>query len=286
MLYFRLLRFKHYLKNFYIFMPAFFGGRILEESIALNSLIAFVLFSLTASSIYIFNDIQDVEEDRRHPEKRKRPIAAGEISIGQATLVGIALAIIALGGAFWFEPNLAYVLLIYFLLNLAYSWRLKQIAILDIAIVSLGFILRIEAGHVVTGIELSQWLVMMVFLLSMFQAMAKRLDDLVLLKEQATESRKSINGYNNEFLRIGLSIFSAVLLVCYILYISSPENVERLGNSSYYTTLPVILGVLRYLQVIYVFKHSYDPVKILLKDRFLQLVFLFWIASFVALLYV
>ncbi len=286
MLYYRLLRVNHYVKNLYVFMPAFFGGQLLDPAMAWGSLVAFLLFSLTASSIYIINDLRDREEDRKHPEKKHRPIAAGKISPNRALFIALGLIIVSLVLAFVYERNLALVLGLYFIMNLAYSYRLKHIAILDISIVSLGFILRIEAGHMVTGIELSQWLVMMVFLLSMFQAMAKRLDDLVILDENAVISRKSIDGYNTEFLRIALSIFSAVLLVCYILYITAPENLMRLGEYAYYTLFPVLLGVLRYLQVMYVYKRSYNPVKILLTDRFLQLVFLLWIASFAALIYV
>jgi len=286
MTYLKLLRVNNYLKNFYLFMPAFFSGRILEASIALNSLGAFLLFSAMASAIYIFNDTMDVKEDRQHPEKKNRPIASGAVSLPMAYTLATILALLSLGISAWFSLNLFYVLLIYLGLNIAYSIRLKHIAILDISIVSLGFILRLEAGHAVTGIELSKWLIMMVFLLSMFQAMAKRLDDISIAEDKGLVSRKSIDGYNADFLKIALSIFSAVLLVCYIIYITNPWSVSRLGDQSYYTLFPVLLGVLRYLQLLYVHKRSYNPVKILLQDRFLQVIFLLWIGAFAFLIYV
>jgi len=286
MKYLKLLRVNNYVKNFYIFMPAFFSGMLLTGDVAFNSGLAFVLFSLMASAIYIFNDMRDLNEDRLHPTKRNRPIASGAISPKQALGIGIGLVIIALGGSWFFRIDLFYVLLAYFLLNLAYSYRLKHIAILDISIVSLGFILRIEAGHAVTGILISKWLMMMVFLLSMFQAMAKRLDDISVAAEQGVISRKSIDGYNSDFLKIALSIFSAVLVVCYIIYITQPVSVERLGSNSYFTVFPVLLGVLRYLQLLYVHKRNYNPVKIILQDHFLQLVVLAWVGSFAFLLYV
>lgn len=286
MKYIKLLRVNNYVKNFYIFMPAFFSGMLLTGDVALTSGLAFGLFSLMASAIYIFNDIQDVNEDRQHPTKRHRPIASGAISVKQALGIGVLLVLLALGGSWFFRLDLFYVLLAYFLLNLAYSYRLKHIAIIDISIVSLGFILRIEAGHAVTGILISKWLMMMVFLLSMFQAMAKRLDDITVAAEQGLISRKSIDGYNADFLKIALSIFSAVLVVCYIIYITQPVSVERLGANSYFTVFPVLLGVLRYLQLLYVHKRSYNPVKIILQDHFLQLVVLAWIGSFAFLLYV
>jgi hypothetical protein len=127
---------------------------------------------------------------------------------------------------------------------------------------------------------------MMVFLLSMFQAMAKRLDDISVAEDDGVISRKSINGYSADFLKIALSIFSAVLVVCYIIYITQPLNIERLGAHSYYTVFPVLLGVLRYLQQLYVYKKSYNPVKILLQDHFLQVIFLMWVGGFAYLLYV
>lgn len=286
MKYIKLLRVNNYVKNFYIFMPAFFSGMLLTGDVALNSGLAFVLFSLMASAIYIFNDMRDIKEDRLHPTKRNRPIASGAISPKQALGIGVGLVLIALLGSWFFRIDLFYVLLAYFLLNLAYSYRLKHIAILDISIVSLGFILRIEAGHAVTGILISKWLMMMVFLLSMFQAMAKRLDDISVAAEQGVISRKSIDGYNADFLKIALSIFSAVLVVCYIIYITQPVSVERLGANSYFTVFPVLLGVLRYLQLLYVHKRNYNPVKIILQDHFLQLVVLAWVGSFAFLLYV
>lgn len=286
MTYIQLLRVNNYIKNFYIFLPAFFSGRILEVDIAQNSAIAFVLFSLMASAIYIFNDIRDVNEDRQHPKKRFRPIASGAISPKSALLIGISLALISLGFAWFFEPSLFWVLGVYLALNIAYSWHLKHIAIIDISIVSLGFILRLEAGHAVTDIEISKWLTMMVFLLSMFQAMAKRLDDITVSEDEGVISRKSIDGYSADFLKIALSIFSALLVVCYIIYITQPLNIDRLGEQSYYTVFPVLLGILRYLQLLYVHKHSYNPVKILLHDHFLQVIFLLWVGAFAYLLYV
>ncbi len=285
MIYLKLLRVNNYVKNFYIFMPAFFSGMLLTGDVAFRSGVAFIFFSLMASAIYIFNDIQDVEEDRQHPTKQNRPIASGAVPVNRALIIGIICVLIALAGSWFFDRGLFYVLGAYLILNLAYSGGLKHIAILDISIVSLGFILRIEAGHMVTGILISKWLMMMVFLLSMFQAMAKRLDDIEVSTEKGLISRKSINGYNADFLKIALSIFSAVLVVCYIIYITQPLSVQRLGENSYFTVFPVLLGVLRYLQLLYVHKKTYNPVKIILKDHFLQLVFLLWVGSFAFLIY-
>lgn len=286
MTYLKLFRVKHYIKNFYVFMPAFFSGRILEGDIALNSGIAFLQFSLIASSIYIINDLGDIEEDRHHPTKRFRPIPSGQVSRNTALILAILSALVSLSSAWFFEGSLFWILLAYFVMNIAYSSGLKHVAILDISLVSLGFILRISAGEAATGIPISKWLMMMVFILSMFQAMAKRLDDIFVAESEGVVSRKSIGGYNADFLKIALSIFSAVLLVCYLIYITQPTIIERLGENSYFTLLPVLLGVMRYLQQLYVYKLSYNPVKIVLRDHFLQAICLLWVASFAYLLYV
>jgi 4-hydroxybenzoate polyprenyltransferase len=282
--YLQLLRISNYLKNGYIFMPAFFSGRLLEQSVFINSCIAFAAFSLMASAIYILNDLMDIEEDKLHPEKKFRPIPSGLISKTQAYLLMGLLAMASLGIAYYLEASLTYIIGAYLLINIFYSIKLKHFAIIDIAIISIGFILRIEAGSAATGIEISKWLMMMVFLLSMFQALAKRMDDVVMNTDSQVIVRKSVDGYSLEFLRIGISILSAVLFVCYLMYITSPEIEARLGNGAYYTALPVLLGLFRYLQLCYVHSQSASPVKILIKDHFIKFTILVWILSFAYLL--
>jgi 4-hydroxybenzoate polyprenyltransferase len=282
--YLQLLRISNYLKNGYIFMPAFFSGRLLEKSVFVNSCIAFAAFSLMASAIYILNDLMDIKEDKLHPEKKFRPIPSGRISKTQAYLLMGLLAAASLSIAYYLETSLTYIIGAYLLINIFYSVKLKHFAIIDIAIISIGFILRIEAGSAATGIEISKWLMMMVFLLSMFQALAKRMDDVVMNTNNQVVVRKSVDGYSLEFLRIGISILSAVLFVCYLMYITSPEIEARLGTDAYYTALPVLLGLFRYLQLCYVHSQSASPVKILIKDHFIKFTILVWILSFAYLL--
>lgn len=265
-------------------MPAFFSGRLLEQAVFINSCIAFAAFSCMASAIYILNDLMDIEEDKLHPEKKFRPIPSGRISKTQAYLLMSVLAITSLGIAYYLEAALVYIIAAYLVINILYSIKLKHFAIIDIAIISIGFILRIEAGSAATGIEISKWLMMMVFLLSMFQALAKRMDDVVMNTDSQIMVRKSIDGYSLEFLRIGISILSAVLFVCYLMYITSPEIEVRLGVYAYYTALPVLLGLFRYLQLCYVHSKSASPVKILIQDHFIKFTILVWILSFAYLL--
>lgn len=284
--YIALLRPAHYIKNLYIFLPIFFSGQLLNRHDLTLTTIAFAAFCLAASAIYILNDIIDVDLDRQHVVKRNRPIAAGMVKPS----VAYFLTFILMAASAWVASlvSLSIVLIIgaYCIVNIFYSLKLKNIAIVDVSIISIGFVLRTFAGGMATNIVLSKWLVIMVFLLSMFQALAKRMDDLHLAGDSpATLLRKSLNGYNIPFLQIVLSMLSGILIVCYIMYIVQPEIVHRLGEHSYGTAFFVLMGLLRYLQLTFVRKTSGSPVKILFKDRFIQLCVVCWILSFTILIY-
>jgi len=228
----------------------------------------------------------DVGFDRQHPIKRNRPIASGKISAMQASILIFIFSLVSFYLAWMVSSAVFYVVSGYFLINILYSVKLKNYALVDVTIVSIGFILRVVAGGLATNILESKWLVIMVFLLSMFQALSKRMDDLYLMaKDNSGLVRRSIHGYSIEFLQIVLSMLTGVLLVCYIMYIISPEIIFRLGEYSYFTTIFVLLGLLRYLQFTFVKKASGSPVKILTKDRFIQLCIIFWFISFAILIY-
>src|SRR3989304_6646936 len=157
-----------YLKNLFIFAPVFFGIKLTETQLLLNSVVAFILFCLVASSVYVINDLKDIEKDRQHPTKKNRPLAAGRINKGEAVIFAVILLLISLPASFIFNQQLALVLSSYFLLNLAYSLKFKHIAIVDVIIISVGFVMRIFAGSAVTGITLSMWVILMTFLISLF----------------------------------------------------------------------------------------------------------------------
>ena len=267
---FILLRIHQYIKNVFVFAPLLFSLQYTIEA-SINAIIAFILFSLIASSIYIFNDLMDIEEDKKHPRKQFRPLAAGTITKKQGIIMIIILAISSLMPALFINIQMAGILFFYFLLNIAYSLKLKHISIVDIFIVATGFVLRLFAGAFVTGIPLSMWLIIMTFLLALFLALAKRRDDVVLAaKGKAT--RKNIDGYNLEFVNAAMGLMSAVIIVSYILYSVSEEVINRLDTPYLYlTTFFVILGIMRYMQITFVELASGNPTKILLKDRFLQI---------------
>lgn len=248
--------------------------------------LGFIAFSLIASSIYIINDYRDIEDDRKHPEKFKRPLASGAVSKTMAILICISLVVAGFAIAWFIRDKFLFVLGIYFALNLGYSFGLKTIPILDIIIVAIGFVLRIKGGAVIAMIGLSEWLNIMVFLLALFMAIGKRRDDVLLKLSHGTDMRKSIKGYNLEYLNVVLSLVCAVIVVAYFMYTMSTEVIVRMGTYRlYYTCLFVLAGILRYLQLIFVQASAGSPTKILYKDRFIQLTILFWIASFYLIIY-
>jgi 4-hydroxybenzoate polyprenyltransferase len=246
----------------------------------------FIAFSCIASSIYIINDYRDIEDDRKHPTKRFRPLASG--AVGKPTaLVICALLILAGFAVSWLiSLKFLFVISIYFAINIGYCLGLKSIPILDIMILAAGFVLRIKAGSVAGDVNLTEWVVIMVFLLAVFMALGKRRDDVLLKISTGTDMRKAVKGYNLEFLNVMLALVSAVIIVAYFMYTMNPLVEARLGSYRlYYTGLFVMAGLMRYLQIIYVHSDSGSPTKILYKDRFIQLSILLWIASFILLLY-
>lgn len=286
----KLVRPRQWVKNFFVFLPLFFGGELFNVQNLLGAVITFFSFCFAASSIYCFNDIHDVDDDRRHSVKRNRPIASGAISIPQAYGVMIIMIIIALGLAFLLPISRRYSVLgivaFYFALNIAYCVKLKQFAIIDVCIVSFGFVLRIVAGGAATSIVLSHWLVLMTFLLTLFLSFAKRRDDVVRLEATGEAPRKNTRRYNLTFINEAINITGAVTLVCYIMYTVSPEVVNRFHSGYLYlTSVFVLVGILRYIQITVVDKKSGDPTKVIFKDRFSQFIVTAWLISFLIIIY-
>lgn len=306
----RLLRPSQWIKNVFVFAPVLFGGALLDMQALLAALVAFFAFSFAASSIYCFNDIHDVADDRRHPEKCHRPIASGVISVAQAyalmtlmfclsvasTLL-LALPTAASGarqaaGGPLLTPAVSTalstlgVVVFYWLLNLAYCARLKQYAIIDVCIVAFGFVLRMLAGGEAAGITLSHWIVLMAFLITLFMSFAKRRDDVLRMEQTGEAPRKNTIRYNSTFMDQALTITASVTLVCYIMYTVSPEVMENFHSDKLYlTSIFVLLGLLRYIQIAVVDKKSGNPTKVVLHDRFIQLDLLAWTVTFILIIY-
>ena len=282
----KLMRPHQYIKNFFIFLPLFFALKITDVALLTNAFIAFIAFSLTASAIYTLNDYHDIEEDKQHPKKKYRPLASGEISKSQAIII---MTILSVGG-FTLMASLSLkataILAAYVFMNIAYSFYLKHVAILDVMIIAIGFVLRLFIGSAVTDIPLSMWIVIMTFLLALFMALAKRRDDVLIYLDTGKKMRKVIDGYNLQFLDTAMAIMASVVIVAYFIYATSAEVVARVHNEYLYlTAIFVILGIVRYLQVAFVLKDSGSPTKIVSKDRFMQLTLLGWMITFAWILY-
>lgn len=280
-----LMRPYQYVKNLFIFLPAFFALQLRDSALLGRTAAAFAAFCLLASAVYILNDYIDREEDRQHPAKRSRPLASGAITPFQAFALMALLLLTAALLMGLTTPGALPLAGLYFALNIAYSLKLKHIPLLDIFIIATGFVLRLFVGAVAGGITLSMWIILMTFLLALFLALAKRRDD-VLLMAEGKKVRKAIDGYNLEFINGAMIIMASVTIVAYISYTISPSVQAFFHNDHlYYTVVFVLLGVLRYMQITFVEARSGNPARILLSDLFLQLTLLGWIVTFVLLIY-
>lgn len=288
--YLTLLRPQQWTKNAFVFLPLFFHGDLTNHQVLFRASIAFICFSLIASSIYCFNDIFDREADRRHPKKSKRPVAAGQVSVAAAyTLMAVTCAA-AVGLCLTACGTQRYtflgVLAFYFVMNLAYCTFLKRFALIDVFVIAVGFVLRVLAGGVVCSITLSHWLVLMTFLLALFLAFAKRRDDVVIYEDTGVAPRRNTNRYNLPFMNQAIGIVASVTMVCYIMYTVDAEVVARIGSSKIYlTSIFVLAGLIRYLQLTIVDVKSGSPTHILLHDRLTQCCIVGWIIAFLLLLY-
>lgn len=288
----KLIRPHQWLKNVFVMIPMFFGGSLLDPSDIRASVVTFFAFSFIASSVYCFNDIIDVEADRRHPVKCKRPIASGAISVRSAWALMALMFLLSVGTVCLLDTyahviNVGLVILVYYILNILYCSKLKQYAIVDVCIIAFGFVLRVLAGGFSTDIALSKWLVLMTFLLTLFLSFAKRRDDVLRMNDTGEPPRKNTIRYNTTFINQAITITASVTLVCYIMYTVSPEVVNRFHSDLLYlTSVFVLLGLLRYIQITVVDKRSGDPTKMMLRDRFTQCVVLLWALTFLVLIYV
>lgn len=286
----KLIRPQQWLKNLFVLIPVFFGGALFDIRYLWASAIAAVSFSFAASSVYCFNDIRDVGDDRRHPEKCHRPIASGKVSIPQAYGLMALMFIFSLLVLFLLPDHqlqTGAVILFYWLMNLLYCAKLKQFAIIDVCIVAFGFVLRLFAGGNAADIELSKWIVLMTFLIALFMSLAKRRDDVLKMNETGQAPRKNTGRYNLTFINQAITITASVTLVCYTMYTVSPEVMMHFHTDHLYlTSVFVLLGLLRYIQITVVDHKSGNPTEVLMKDHFIQLDIVAWLIVFLLIIYV
>lgn len=283
----RLIRVEQWTKNLIIFFPAFFAGELFYRATLIDTIQAFIAFCFIASGIYIINDYIDIEKDKNHPIKKNRPLASGKIPKKIALFLLAIFIIISFAISIYLLCNFAIIglIILYFIINIAYSFYLKNIALVDITCIASGFLIRVFVGGFAANVPISNWLVLITFLLSMSIALGKRRDDLIIDVENE-KLRKSLSGYSLEFVNISLVVMAVISIVCYIMYCVSNDVVTRMHSDKIYiTAFPVIMGVLRYLQLVLVYNNSGSPTKILLKDRFIQAIILVWLLIFAYFLY-
>lgn len=286
----QLLRPLQWVKNGFVFLPIFFDRHFFQAEYWWPALTAFFAFSFAASAVYCFNDIRDAAFDRHHPVKKNRPIASGQVTPTVGYWLCAACLMVS-GVLLAFLPEAVIgktggVLLAYLGLNLAYCLWLKHYAIVDVFIIATGFVLRLFAGAFAARVPLSHWIVLMTFLLALFLAFAKRRDDVATYERSGIPTRKNLNRYNLAFMNQSLSVIAAVTLVAYVLYCVSPDVMARIGSEHLYlTSVFVLAGIIRYLQLAIVDLRSGSPTKVLLHDRFIQGCVALWGISFLLLLY-
>lgn len=287
MRYLFLLRVHHWVKNLFIYIPAFFSGTVFHWNKLLPLTEGFLCFSLASSAVYILNDYLDMSSDQLHPVKKNRPLASGKISPVFAKYLMIASLLSGLIWSYSVSHEFFFMVLLYVTINVGYSFGLKDIPLLDIFLISIGFLIRTLSGGTIAAVPVSQWLVIMIFLLSLLLAFAKREQDLILANGHGSETiRKSSRQYSVEYIHICLSLIAGVIMVAYIMYTMSDEVRLRIGeNYLYITSIFVFAGILRYLQITLVKHTAGSPTKIFLTDRFIQGTILGWILTFFITLY-
>jgi 4-hydroxybenzoate polyprenyltransferase len=279
------MRPRQWTKNGFIFFALIFDKQLFSPEPFLRTLQGFFLFCLISSAVYLLNDIADIEADRRHPEKKHRPLASGVLPLGLALGAALVLAIIALLLGYLLEPAFAGILAIYLTLNLLYSRWLKHVPILDVLIISSGFVLRVAAGVVLITVErFSPWLYMITILFSLYIGLGKRRAEMDLLEEGASAHRKVLDGYTIPLLDQYITIVSGMTIVAYSLYTFSAPNLPT--NHTMMLTIPfVVYGIFRYLQLIQTGHAAGAPDEVALKDRPLQITVLLWGLAVIAVFY-
>lgn len=276
------MRPKQWTKNFLIFAALIFAERLFHYHDILLVLIAFIVFCFLSSSLYIINDLVDIEQDREHPKKRNRPFASGKISKGTGIIFSVVLALISLITAFLTGKGHFFIIaLTFFMLNLIYSFKLKRLPILDVLGLSLSFVLRAAAGGVIIKVFVSPWLIVCTFLLALFMAIGKRRGEIILLEENHAKHRHVLSCYSIKLLDQMISVSTSSILIAYSLYtFTSGKSVALM------CTIPfVIYGIFRYLYLVYQENRGENPTSIFISDRPMQINIFCWLIAVLIIFY-
>jgi 4-hydroxybenzoate polyprenyltransferase len=274
------LRPQQWIKNLFIFAPLIFSRNVLNLPFLVTTIEAFAAFCLVSSAHYIFNDLRDIEEDRRHPVKSLRPLASGRLEKGPAVVALLVIGAAGIALSATIDTAFLLIVLAYLVLQTAYSMWLKHVVILDVFVVAAGFLIRVVAGGLAIHVMISSWLLICTILLSLFLAMGKRRHELVLLDEEATSHRPILREYNTYLLDQMISVVPASTLVAYCLYTISEETVAKFGTRNLVFTVPFVLyGIFRYLYLIHQKAEGGTPEALIIRDKPLLIDIFLWVAS-------
>lgn len=285
--YLKLIRVKHWLKNGLVFLPLFFSMNLCNIQYLSLCFLAFVIFSLSSSVVYVLNDMADVEKDKLHPIKKNRPLASGAISMAQAKIVIVILCILIafmMGLLYWNDPNFFIILLpiVYIILNLLYSKWLKHISIIDVVILVSGFVLRVMYGGVVVDVVVSKYLYLMIIFGSFYLGFGKRRNEMI---KNGKKSRKVLEAYNQAFLDKNMYVCLALAIVSYSLWCVDPMTIARTGHDYLFWTIPILMVILQLYSLNIEGSSHGDPIEVVLSDKRLLVVIVLYIFVMTGLLY-
>ena len=280
------LRPTQWIKNFFIFLPLIFGKKLFIYPTNIKTLIAFFLFCMTASVVYLINDIIDIDKDKVHPTKRLRPIASGKVSTLMARLTALILGVTSISLSFVLNTHFGLVVVAYLVGNVLYSTILKNAVIIDVFCIAAFFYLRIKAGSVVASVDLSHWIIFMVVLLAIFLGLNKRRQELKLLARKSVSHRTVLTKYNPYFIDQMTAVITSSIVVVYMLYTIDARTVKEFGTDHLMYSIPfVYYGIFRYLYLLHKINKEGDPSRILLSDRMMRINIALWIAVCIAVIY-
>ncbi len=282
----QIMRPPHWTKNVFVFAALIFGQKIAVPLAVGRAVGGFFCFCLAASAIYIFNDIIDRRTDGLHPEKRKRPIAAGSVSIGSAAVVSALCAAAAIIGSFVLALNFAIVILTYILLMILYSLLFKRMIILDCLVISIGFCLRAVAGAIVVGVFISPWLIICTFALCLFLAFSKRRGEIILLGENSNSFRQTLTGYTPDLLAHMLDVTSGLAVICFLLYAMDDRTLRIFGTNNLVYTTPLVLYCIFRFSLLMKQGIYTDPLRLMYKDLPFQIGLVLWVLLCIGIIYV
>jgi 4-hydroxybenzoate polyprenyltransferase len=273
------MRVQQWIKNLFLFAALIFAGHLFKIHDLLLTVTGFIIFSITSSAIYLFNDVIDCEKDKLHPEKSKRPIPSGNLKSDVAISIFIILSIVSLIIGYNITPYFGLILLIYLTVNILYSYWIKRLVILDVMAISFGFVLRVVAGAVIINVPTSEWLIICTILLSLFLGFSKRRSEIVSLEENANSHRSVLTQYNPQFLDQMIGIVTASTVMSYALYTISEETVNKFGTKNLIYTVPFVLyGIFRYLYLVHKRHEGGNPTMAIITDIPLIVNLFLWVA--------